>query len=77
MKMPKALHMTEKNDGNRFGQFIHKLKSHLVTDVPIELDACEDCRATECSHDKLIHCENRINRAKRIEADLNRKYGES
>ena len=77
MNMPEFLHMTDQNDRNRIGHFIQKLKSHLVTDVPIELDACEDCRVTECSHDRLIHCENRINRAKLIEADLNRKYGES
>ena len=69
--------MAERDNTNAFRRLIHKMKSHLVSDVPIELDACEDCRVTECSHGKLIHCENRINRANQIEADLNRKYGES
>lgn len=46
-----------------------KIKSAIVQDLPVELDACELCRKTECSQGHWQDCTNRIEHAKRLEID--------
>lgn len=46
----------------------HFLVNHLIQDVPSELAACEfDCRETECSMERWISCERRMQTQRGIE----------
>jgi hypothetical protein len=51
----------------RLKQLLQRIGKRIVQDVPHELDACEICRKSECTHDEWIVCENRIAHAKCLE----------
>ncbi|MBT8449258.1 MAG: hypothetical protein KJO69_06185 [Gammaproteobacteria bacterium] len=51
------------------GRFLQRIKDFFVTDVPAELDACQNCGKLECSQGKWQNCEHRIQQMKLVEAD--------
>ncbi len=52
----------------RLQRLLQGIGRRIIQDVPVELDACEICRKTECTQDEWIVCEERIAHAKCLEA---------
>ena len=52
-----------------FKRFFARLKSSIVTDIPADLYACEDCGKPKCSQEKWQNCENRIKHMHAVEQD--------
>jgi hypothetical protein len=47
-----------------FRRQLEKLKRHIVTDVPVDLQACIDCDAIQCLNETYVACPRRLERVK-------------
>lgn len=50
----------QKQKQNLIKRLLSKFSNAVITEVPLELEACEYCRKTECSQGNWETCENRI-----------------
>ena len=64
------------SEAGLLSRLLSRIKNALIADMPVELDACEICRKTECSHGKWESCENRLNHMLRVKDDRE-KYKKS